>query len=325
MQRCISLFALAALASRISGLAIPTARSAFPFNQLVAFGDELSDNGNGSYAHGITGDPANVYGFGTWTNGPVAVSYLAGLLGMELTDYAFGGCCGGSSFGATINNAYTPAAAQWDGKPVPSIRQQITNYTSPAPKSITSSLQFIWTGENDLSEHTDAFWEGDPKNAAFAANISARIVHNAERLINQGAPAVFVANIYPKHLAPVTKTYLCPDGGCVEAWGNIITSANDAIKSALAGSKYADKLIYYDVFSFMVDLMNNKDQYGLTQSLEDYCDGDPAVAKWDECAAGSYVWEGAQKFFWMNFIQPTAHVHQLIAGDMKKAVDAFFK
>lgn len=29
---------------------------------MVAFGDELSDNGNGSYAHGITGNPATVYG-----------------------------------------------------------------------------------------------------------------------------------------------------------------------------------------------------------------------------------------------------------------------
>ena len=141
----------------------------YPFNQVVAFGDELSDNGNGSYAHGITGDPANVYGFGTWTNGPVAVQYLAGLLDMPLNDYAFGGCCGGGSFGATINNTYTPAAAQWDGKPVPSVHDQIRwNYTNPAPKSIKNSLQFIWTGENDLSEHTDAFWESDPKNDEFA-------------------------------------------------------------------------------------------------------------------------------------------------------------
>jgi hypothetical protein len=34
----------------------------YPFNEVIAFGDEFSDNGNGSYAHGITGNPANVYG-----------------------------------------------------------------------------------------------------------------------------------------------------------------------------------------------------------------------------------------------------------------------
>lgn len=70
---------LTTLFSHITALTLPLQpqpRSNCPFNQLVAFGDELSDNGNGSYAHGITGSPANVYGFGTWTNGPVAVSYL---------------------------------------------------------------------------------------------------------------------------------------------------------------------------------------------------------------------------------------------------------
>lgn len=66
----LSFFAFAV--TQASALAIPaenTKRSAYPFNKLVAFGDELSDNGNGSYAHGITGDPANVYGFGTYMHG----------------------------------------------------------------------------------------------------------------------------------------------------------------------------------------------------------------------------------------------------------------
>ena len=102
-------FAIAFAGLQVPALALPTElkRGTYPFNRLVAFGDELSDNGNGSYAHGITGSPANVYGFGTWTNGPVAVQYLAGLLNVPLVDYAFGGCCGGGSFGATISNAYT--------------------------------------------------------------------------------------------------------------------------------------------------------------------------------------------------------------------------
>ena len=51
------------------------------YNQMVAFGDNLSDNGNGSCAHGVAGDPETVYGFATWTDGPVAVSYLSDMLG----------------------------------------------------------------------------------------------------------------------------------------------------------------------------------------------------------------------------------------------------
>ncbi|KAK3681174.1 hypothetical protein LTR37_020975 [Vermiconidia calcicola] len=294
---------------------------------LVAFGDELSDNGNGSFKHGITGDPANVYGFGTWTNGPTAVQYLAGLLKVPLTDYAFGGCCGGESFGATIDNAYTAAAAKWNGKPVPSVADQIRkDYTNPAPASIKRSLQFIWTGQNDLSLHTDAFWEGDPKNAEFADQIAQRIVREAEELVKKGAPYVFVANIYPKHRAPVTTTYLCQDGGCIDTWGKIIQSANAAIKAKLSKSKYSGKFIYYDVFSYMNNLMNNKNKFGLTESLSSICDGDASspIVKWDKCIQGSYTWQGAEKFYWMNYIQPTAHVNRLIAGDMKATIDRFF-
>ena len=313
--------------TQVAALAIPApAPASFSqFTRLVAFGDELSDNGNGSYAHGITGDPANVYSFGTWTNGPVAVQYLAGLLGIPLDDYAFGGCCGGSSSGATISAAYTTPQAQWNGKPVPSVHEQIAkNYTNPTPSSIKTSLQFLWTGQNELSVHTDAFWEGDPTNAEFASQMAQRITRNAEHLVAEGAPYVFIPNIYPKHKAPVTIKYLCPDGGCVETWGKIIQNANTALKNSLAKSKHGDKFIYYDVYSYMMNLMENKDSQGLIQPLTDYCDGDPAEAKWDTCISGSYVWEGAEKFFWMNFIQPTAHVHRLIAADMKATIDRFF-
>jgi hypothetical protein len=31
-----------------------------------------------------------------------------------------------------------------------------------------------------------------------------------------------------------------------------------------------------------------------------------------------------EEFFWMNFIQPTTHVHRLIAADMKDTIDKHF-
>jgi cholinesterase len=156
------------LLSTTNAIAIPEplqARCKYPFRHLVAFGDEFSDNGNGSFAHGITeftGDPKNVYGFGTWTNGPVAVSYLADMLEVPLQDFAFGGCCGGEKFGATLDAAFTKSDAG-----APSLVQQISNYTDTSASDIKTSMQFIWAGQNDLSKHTDAFWLGDPRNGKF--------------------------------------------------------------------------------------------------------------------------------------------------------------
>ncbi|KAK5684088.1 hypothetical protein LTS10_003952 [Elasticomyces elasticus] len=310
----LCLVILVTYATSASGLALQhSKRIAYPFNQLVAFGDDLSDDGNGSYAHNTSGGGAdNNYGFGTWTDGPIAVSYLADLLEIPLVDYAFGGSDGGANFGATINNTYTASKAEYNGQPVPSVHDQIFwNYTRKgAPKNIKSAMQFIWTGQNDLNERTDVFWGGDPINELFISNISDRIRYNAEHLVELGAPYVLVSNIYPKYKAPVATTYFCPDGICLEAFGNIIKSSNTAIEKELKSLKYADKLIYYDVFSFMVDLMENKDSHGLTQPLSDYCDGDPKYAKWDECAAGSY---------------PMTTVHQMIAMGMKKTIEEFLE
>lgn len=326
MASTLLIYALAA--PLVSALVIPSQgiekRSSYPFNQLVAFGDELSDNGNGSYAHGITGNPANVYSFGTWTDGPVAVSYLADLLGVPLVDYAFGGCCGGGTFGAVLDNSYTSGAAQVNGAPVPSLHDQIrNNYTQQANNNIKNSMQFIWIGENDLSMHTDAFWLGDSKNADFAKQYASRVTAEAEYLVSQGAPYVFVANIYPKNLAPVTKTYLCPDGKCVDTWGAIIQQANDALKQALAASPSGSKFIYYDVNYFITQILRTKDAWGLTAPADAFCDGG-AGNQWDTCIGGSYVWQGATKFFWMNYIQPTTTVHQMIALDMRTRIDMFF-
>ncbi|KAL0936384.1 GDSL-like Lipase/Acylhydrolase [Colletotrichum truncatum] len=313
LKIAVASFLFSSVAARSVEKAAYSPRATHPFKSLVAYGDELSDNGNGSFAHGITGDPANVYGFGTWTNGPVAVSYLADLLGIPLTDYAFGGCCGGGSFGATFDTAYTksPAGAT-------DMISQITNYTASGSKGVESSLQLLWFGQNDLSMHTDAFWLGDPNNAKFSNDAAAKITAQVKNLLDLGAPHVMVANIYPKHLAPVTSKYLCgTNTGCITTWGRVIMQANAAIKKSL--EEFGNKVIYYDVFSFMMQILNDPAGYGFTRPLNQFCDGDE-TAQWDDCM----IKGNANQYFWMNFIQPTTAVHQLIAKDMKKTTDSHF-
>ncbi|KAK5721238.1 hypothetical protein LTR17_014700 [Elasticomyces elasticus] len=187
----LCLATLVTYAISVSSLALLHSRgSAYPFNQLVAFRDDLSDNGNGSYAHNISGgDADNSYGFGTWTDGPVAVSYLAHLLEVPLVDYV-----------AALTTARILArrsTTQYHGEPVPSIHDQIFwNYTRDgAPENIKNVIQFIWTGQNDLNEQTDVFWQGDSINELFVSNISDPIRYNAEHLIELGAPYVLVSNI----------------------------------------------------------------------------------------------------------------------------------
>lgn len=291
-----------------------------PFYHVVAFGDELSDNGNGSYAHGMTGNPATVYGFGTWTNGPVAVSYLADLFDRPLIDYAFGGCCGGGKFGATISSSYTPSDA---GSPC--VPDQISNYTSSGAVPFKHALHFMWAGQNDLSKHTDAFWLGDPHNSDFASSFASITAQNVQSLISGGATTVMVANIYPKHLAPVTTVYLCGSSqSCIDTWGQVIQNANTALQSTLSSlaASTGTTIIYYDAYGFLTGLMANKDAYGFTQSLSYFCDGDSSDPnqKWDECWDSTTMTLPANGFFWLNYIQPTTQVYELMAQDMAKTV-----
>ena len=184
MRTAVLFSLLPNLALLASGSPIET-RQSYPFSQIVAFGDELSDNGNGSYAHGMTGNPALVYGYGTWTNGPVAVSYLSSRINVPLVDYAFGGCCGGGKFGATIDSTYTASDAG-----APCLNQQIGNYTSSGENDAASSLGFMWAGQNDLSKHTDAFWLGDSANTNFANNYALITTRNVQSLISSGVKTI---------------------------------------------------------------------------------------------------------------------------------------
>lgn len=264
--------------------------------------------------------------------------YLADLLGLPSINYAWGGAYGGGLAGSTIDNDYTPAKDSYNGKPVPSSQEQIFNNYSlnGAPTNIAKDLQFVWIGQNDLKKHTN--WYANPPsaitpdakiNVAFYNNFTSRLVTQVEHLIRLGAPGVVVVNLYPIETAPITTIFLCkaPRGSeCAQNWGKVIQTANSKLQAALAASQYASKIIYYDVYSYLTKVMKNKNKYGFTQPLDYNCDGNHSLPtnKWDECTV-SPKWTNARPFFWFTNDQPETNAHQLIAMDVKKAIDAHFR
>lgn len=134
-------------------------------------------------------------GYRTWTNGPVAVSYLVDLLGVPLTtDYAVGHAQGGSKFGATINNTYTNSTAG-----APDGFAQVANYTSSgvSKADIASTLHFLWIGNMDISLKHIYVWKGfDYVNTRFAAAMATQTAELVQNLLNAGATTIFVPNLY---------------------------------------------------------------------------------------------------------------------------------
>lgn len=289
---------------------------------MVAFGDNLSDNGNGSSKHNVAGNPESIYGFNTWTNGPVAVSYLSDTLGYHdhFTDLAYGHAAGGSKFGATVDNSFTQSDAN-----APSSKDQINTYMSgsDAKSSMDKTFFFLWTGNNDALPYKHIFFGGD--NSGFATQLAQKIADQAKTLVDAGAGGVLVPNVYPRHLAPVVATYFTNSSSDVDSYGEAIKAANTALESNL--KPLGNKVLYYDAFTFMSNLWQNAGSSGFThtEKFADFCDGAkleavPGTTNWDLCQKEHH----ANDFYWMQFLDPTTKVHQMLADDMAKAVNGHF-
>ncbi len=131
-------------------LIFPTAILANTYSSILSFGDSLSDNGYyQGYPGGTPGNtnPADVYGFRRFSNGPVWVEYLAGptLLNIPLLDLAYGGATSGwdnpAASKATGNTIYdTTRGLQW----------QVATYGSVFHTISPTTLVTLWAGGNDM-------------------------------------------------------------------------------------------------------------------------------------------------------------------------------
>ena len=354
-----------------SSAAAPSHSGAYPFTAFVVFGDNLSDNGNGSYAHNVAAntptdvvDGNSIYTFKTWTDGPVAASYLTDLLGVPMTqNFAFGHAWGGSHFGATIDDTMQQSnfsASLADGPwfdhgefsescwGAPSAKVQINDYIQSGVNK--DALHFLWIGANDMLAAFDGLYGGNigpddaALNDAFASNISTKIPDLVSTLFDAGAPYILVANLYPKNLAPIWPAYLGENTTTQwDALGAAISAANTALEAALKAlpSKYVDRVIYYDAYAFMSNLYANPGN--LFPNIKDsngwpsFCDGDLEESEfmlsindtvidgvhitknWDYC----FTLKHGDEWFWMQYLDPTTHVHQLVAQDMETTISKF--
>lgn len=140
------------------------------------------------------------------------------------------------------------------------------------------------------------------------------------QLVDAGAPYVFVPGLYAKHIAPY-HTFMASQPIQQQQMGEAIQQANTAIKSKFE-SKFGKKVIFYDVFSRMVDIWNSHDSYGITKVGMNFCDGDAAnPSNFADCLVPG---QHGDEFYWVNYTDMTTVVHKLIADDMYSAIKARF-
>jgi phospholipase/lecithinase/hemolysin len=182
-----------------------TVAGSYAYSSILALGDSLSDNGYYQGYGGTPGNtnPADIYGFKRYSNGPVWVEYLAQSFSVPLLDMAYGGATSSwdnpAAYSSTGNAAYqTTTGLQW----------QVATYSGTFGTISSDTLVTVWAGGNDM------FNARNPITAA--ANIALAI----QNLIALGG-----------------RSFAIPNLGITNAW---IAAFDPALAAAIASLRLAN-------------------------------------------------------------------------------------
>lgn len=278
--RRMALVSLVAATAAGSGPALAT-----PFDSVVVFGDSNVDNGNAARAaaaQGVTFNPPPDFG-GRNNNGPVVVEYLASDLGVPLQDFAYSGATSGAG------NA-TPY--------IVNTLSQVTGYLGAnGGRADPNALYVYWAGSNDLIGVGSDASLLNTRITGAVTNFTTAV----DDLSADGAGTILVANRTP-------RTSLTSQDNL-----NGVT-LNTALANALPGidEGVAAKLVPFDDYSLIADMITNPAKYGFQHTLPtDLCIS-IAACNSNLGVASTYVfWDAAHK---------TTRVHELMADAIVQEV-----
>ncbi|KAJ1963430.1 hypothetical protein GGI12_002061 [Dipsacomyces acuminosporus] len=235
--KTIAAFAAAAAAAAAAFVSAAAAQSA---GKLVVFGASMEDNGSTPHK---SASPA--YWNGRYSNSYTWPEYTAKILGLTLSDNAYGG--------ATSNNSF--AYAQGAAGPIPSVADAVQDYlnanANETPGRRQSHIVLIDVGGNDVFYRLGDFLKGAITPAAFAQGLAANIYKSVGVLLDAGFRNIHVANIQPLAVMPFAiQSLVVPLAASIE---NAIL---DAHRTALASFKQqrgsaASKVSLFDLDTAM--------------------------------------------------------------------------
>jgi phospholipase/lecithinase/hemolysin len=281
-----------------AGLAIATpAVSAAPFSSLVVFGDSLSDNGNFFQATGGAFPQAANYANGRFSNGSVAVEYLAQGLGVSLKDYAYGGAESGYLNVPAVAWGL-PAAIQNTG-----VRSQIGFFQADLAGSAAdaNALYLLWAGPNDF----ERLGYSVETAQTVIQNLSASVVDlYALGARNFMMPGLADMGAIPQGLASGVPALLQQFS---LGFNQGLTGAIEQLR-AMPGAK----ITYFDTFATQHALMVNAGNYGIS-NVSDACFTGFVGEAGSTCADPS-------SYMYWDKIHPSAITHQILGQGMLAAV-----
>jgi phospholipase/lecithinase/hemolysin len=267
---------------------LPLAASAqYPYDQVVAFGDSLLDNGN-LFALSGNAFPPPPYFQGRFSNGPVSVELLAARLGIPLDDHAFGGAFTDRQ---TVFDGNHPGNPNIPG--APGMQQEVNAYLTAHPTVDPNALYMLWGGAND-------YLNGGQTNPGIPVT---NLTNQITLLAGHGARYFLVPNLPNLGSLPATIGSPFADGlnQLTFFHNQLLAGSLQSLKAALPG----DQFFLMDDNTLVANIQANPAAFGLTDATHAFLSnpvGDP----------NNYL-------FW-DIVHPTEHGQMVLANAAFAAV-----
>lgn len=272
------------------------------FDNMVVFGDSLSDDGNISLAQGLP--------IFRWTTNPgqTGLENVADFFGTPMTpalaggtDFAFGGA------GIVNNSPGVPAT-------VPTLQAQLGMYLSATSgKADPNTLYAVWGGANDVFYNA----YGAALGALTPAQVQANLITAAgtelgmiQQLGSAGARYVMVVNL--------PNIGITPDGmaqgaaAAAQLTGMSLTF-NNALNAGLANAGV--NIIPVNAFAFLNEVVANPSAYGFTNVTTPACTGSAfgCLPAGTPGATSTYQQGTDTTYLFADGVHPTTAAHAMMA------------
>jgi thermolabile hemolysin len=282
------------LVSSVAALAVSIAVStqssppSSPIDQLIVFGDSLSDTGIVFQATGGAYPPSPPYFQGRYSNGRVWVEYLADRLQL-------------SSSTQLINFAYGGATATASSGSVPSLLSQVESFITAQPQINAQALYVIWAGAND-------YLQGAQSDAPAEA-----VTQAIAKLSAAGATRILVANLPNLGQLPATRNnaQAAQLNDFTRSYNQYLMRSIDQLNQSLVPpqSEFSGAIVPLDVNALYQAATLRPGDFQFTEVVQ-------------PCLSGTKRCDNAEQFLFWDAIHPTTAAHKILADSAFSALEA---
>lgn len=284
--------------------------AAKPLNNIVVFGDSLSDNGNLYEKMDRKLPQSPPYYEGRFTNGPVWVeqlvkSYFPTNSTAHLLDYAFGGA--GISQDPDDDDSLFTLKSEMD-----------TYLHAHQDKADENSLFIVWIGANN--------YLGVPDEVEKTLiDVNAGIAAGLQRLADAGAKHILVLNLPDLGQTPIAREF-----DTIEKLSYFANQHNELLVNTineLQRTHQDVQWLYFDVNQTLGDLVVSPEKYGfrnITDTCYDVIVEKPSQQSVLHMVANIKVKDEAnicEGYLFFDPVHPTALAHKIMAEHARSFLD----